>query len=94
MTTQVIFKIDKAIKTKAQKKAKAHGLTFTDVLKMATYAYVQNDFEPGLVPTEKKLKPAVQRQLLKISEDIKAGKNLSPAFDNADEMIAYLKSVR
>ena len=49
MTTQVIFKIDKKIKEKAQKKAKSRGMTFSNVLKMATYAYVENTFEPTIV---------------------------------------------
>lgn len=51
MTTQVIFKIDKKIKELAQKKAKSRGMTFSNVLKMATYAYVENVFEPALFPT-------------------------------------------
>jgi len=51
MITQVIFKIDKKIKEKAQKKAKSRGMTFSNVLKMATYAYIENVFEPALFPT-------------------------------------------
>ena len=34
---------------------------------------------------------ATRRQLAKITKDIKAGKNLSPAFNNARDAIAYLK---
>ena len=49
MTTQVIFKIDKKIKEKAQKKAKREGMTFSDVLKMSTYAYVNGTLHPALI---------------------------------------------
>ncbi len=54
MTTQVIFRIDKKIKAQAQKKAKGSGLTFSDILQMATYAYVKDDFEPVLMRKEER----------------------------------------
>ncbi len=91
MTSQVIFKIDKKIKEMAQKKAKARGLTFSDVLKMATYQYVEGGFEPTLVAQEK-LKPSVRRSLIKQIQDIKKGKNISSTFTNAKDMIAYLEA--
>jgi len=50
MTTQVIFKIDKKIKEQAQKKAKSQGLTFSSVLQMSTYAYVNGTLKPTMVP--------------------------------------------
>ena len=92
MTTQVIFKIDKKIKEKAQRKAKNSGLTFSDILQMATYAYVRDSFEPVLMRKEEKLNLKTQRELLKISNDIKQDKNLSPVFKNAKDAIAWLKS--
>ena len=52
MTTKVIFRIEKKIKEQAQRKAKGSGLTFSDILQMATYAYVKNDFEPVLMRKE------------------------------------------
>ena len=51
MITQVIFKIDKKIKEKAQKKAKEQGTTFSEVLKMSTYAYANGALKPMLVST-------------------------------------------
>lgn len=92
MNTQVIFRIDKKIKARAQKKAKGSGLTFSDILQMATYAYVKNDFEPVLMRKEERLNNKTRRELIKISDDIKKGKNLSPAFDNAKDAIAWLKA--
>lgn len=56
---QVIFKIDKRIKEKAMRKAKSEGLAFSDVLKSATRAYIDNEFEVGLV-----YKPSFVRRIL------------------------------
>ena len=93
MTTQVIFKIDKKLKEQAMKKAQSEGLPLALVLKFATRAYVKGALDVKLV-MQPKLKPAIHQGLLKISKDIKHGKNLSPGFDNAKEAIAYLKSMR
>lgn len=49
MTEQVIFKIDKKLKDQAMKKAKREGIAFSAVLKSATQAYVEDQFEIGLV---------------------------------------------
>ena len=48
MVEQVIFKIDKGLKVRAMKKAKLEGLSFSAVLKTATQAYVDNEFDVGL----------------------------------------------
>lgn len=92
MNTQVIFKIDKKIKVQAQRKAKGSGLTFSDILQMATYAYVKNDFEPVLMRKEERLNLKTRRELIKISNDIKKGKNLVGPFNSADEMMKSLRS--
>jgi len=92
MTTQVIFRIDKKIKAQAQKKAKGSGLTFSDILQMATYAYVKNDFEPVLMRKEERLNLKTRRELMKISDDIKKGKNLVGPFSSVEEMMRSLKS--
>ncbi|OGI95471.1 hypothetical protein A2917_02840 [Candidatus Nomurabacteria bacterium RIFCSPLOWO2_01_FULL_42_17] len=94
MTTQVIFRIDKKIKEKAQKKAKGSGLTFSDILQMATYAYVKNDFEPVLMRKEERLNMKTRRELMKISRDIKEGKNLFGPFDSAEKMDKFLNSIK
>ena len=57
---QVIFKIDKKVKEKAMKKAKADGTTYSAVLKQATQAYIENQFEVGLV-----YKPSFVRMIRK-----------------------------
>jgi antitoxin component of RelBE/YafQ-DinJ toxin-antitoxin module len=91
MTTQVIFKIDKKLKDKAMKKAQDEGLPFAFVLKMATQAYVEGRLEPQMVQPEK-FNAKTRRILDQALKDIKAGKNLSPTFNNAKDAITYLKN--
>ncbi len=93
MTSEVVFKIDKRLKEKAIKKAQDEGLPFTAVLTLATHAYVNGDLDVRLV-RQPRLNAKTRRELLKISKDIREGKNLSPLFDNAEQAIAYLKSLR
>ena len=57
---QVIFKIDKELKKKAMKKAKADGTTYSAVLKQATQAYIEDEFGVGLV-----YKPEFVRRILR-----------------------------
>ncbi|MDP3741568.1 MAG: hypothetical protein Q8R08_04585 [bacterium] len=91
MTTQVIFKIDKRLKDKAMKKAQGEGLAFASVLKLATQAYVKGELDVELV-ARPKLNPKTRKEIERALKDIKAGKNLSPGFDNVADAIAYLKS--
>lgn len=91
MTTQVIFKIDKKLKDQAMKKAQHEGIAFASVLKLATQAYINGKLDVELVPQEK-LNAKTRRELIQISKDIKAGKNLSPTFNNVEAAIAYLKA--
>jgi antitoxin component of RelBE/YafQ-DinJ toxin-antitoxin module len=91
MTSQVIFKIDKGLKEKAMKKAQTEGVTFSSVLKLATQAYVKGNLDVELV-AQPKLNAKTRRELIKISKDIKEGKNMVGPFGNAEDAIAYLKS--
>lgn len=91
MISQVIFKVDKELKKKAMKKAQAEGIAFASVLKLATQAYVKGNLDVELV-AQPRLNAKTRRELIQISKDIKTGKNLSPAFNNAKDAIAYLKS--
>lgn len=93
MTSQVIFKIDKKLKEQAMKKARNEGIAFASVLKLATQAYVKGSLDVQLV-AQPKLNAKTRRELLRISKDIRQGKNLSPSFETAHDAIAYLKSLR
>ncbi|TSC84223.1 MAG: Uncharacterized protein G01um101413_518 [Parcubacteria group bacterium Gr01-1014_13] len=91
MVTQVIFKIDKKLKDKAMAKAQNEGIAFASVLKLATKAFVDGDFNIGLINRE--LSPRTKKMLAREIKDIKAGKNMSPAFNNAKDAIAYLRGL-
>ena len=86
----VIFKIDKKLKQAAQKRAHAKGFTLTDLYKSATWSFVNNEVDFGLV-IRPQLKDSVVCELLKISKDIKEGKNISPRFKTIEEMKGYLE---
>jgi len=89
-TDSIYFKVDQAIKKKAQKKAAELGMSLSDVLngylrrflKVKSVEFVEEGEQ--LVPT------AYLKRLLKQSEkDIKAG-YISPAFDNIEDELAWL----
>lgn len=92
MISQVIFKIDKELKQKAMQKAQNEGLAFAAVLKLATQAYVEGSLDVELV-AQPRLNAKTRKMLLKEAREIRQGKNLSPAFDNAKDAIAYLKNL-
>lgn len=69
MVEQVIFKIDKKLKERAMKKAKREGIAFSAVLKSATQAYVENEFEVGLVYS-----PKLIRAIRQSERDVKEGR--------------------
>jgi antitoxin component of RelBE/YafQ-DinJ toxin-antitoxin module len=91
MISQVVFKIDEKLKKKAMKRAEGEGLTFSTVLKLATQAYVDGGLEVGLKVPER-FNPKTRKELDKTLKDIDKGKNLSPAFGNVNDMMAYLET--
>lgn len=94
MTSQVIFKIDKKIKDKAMQRARRAGLPFASVLKFATEAYADGRLNIGLTEPER-FNEKTRKEIKEALEDIKHGRNLSPAFDASDTegMDAWLNSV-
>ncbi len=86
MTTQVVFRVDPKLKNRASKKAAEEGTNLSAVLKMATQAFVDGEFEVGL-----KFNKKTQENLARILHGIKRGKNLSPSFRDAKSMIKSLK---
>lgn len=86
----VIFKIDKKLKEKAQKQAKRGGFSLSDYYRQATVSLADGECTMEIV-NRPQLKDSVVRELLKISKDIKEGRNLSPAFHTVEEMKKYLE---
>ena len=92
MITQVIFKIDKKLKDKAMAKAQNEGIAFASVLKLATKAFVDGDLSLGLMGSER-FNASTSKEMKRALNDISKGKNMSPAFNNAKDAIAYLKGL-
>ncbi len=91
MNTQVIFNLDKKLKEQAMKKAQSQGVPFGVILKLATKAFVDGDFNIGLVSKEE-LNPSTRKSIEKALKDIKEGKNLSPQFTNVEDAKNWLTS--
>lgn len=93
MTTQVIFTIDKRLKSKAMRKARSFGLPFSSVLNLATRAFVDGKINIGVVdntPFNNKTAQKIHSAL----SDIKKGKNLFGPFGSGEKMDEFLNSLK
>ena len=91
MTTQVVFTIDKAIKDKAIKQAQNKGVALAYFLKLVTEAFAEGQINIGLVETEE-FSAKTAKEIAGAIKDIRTGKNFSPAFHSADQVMDYLRS--
>ena len=95
------IKADREVKIKAQKVAKRLGVPLSlvinnylrDFIHAKEVRFSLRDTLPLGTP-EGELKPAVKRRLARIHQDIVSGRNLSPAFHSAQEMDAYLDTLK
>ena len=88
MKTVINIKTDLKLKRDAQKLAKEVGIPMSLIVNNALRKFVAQralTIEAPLIPNAKTAKI-----LDKAIKDIKAGKNLSPVFNTAEEMIDYL----
>lgn len=85
----VIFKIDKKLKERAQKQAKKGGFSLSDYYRHATISLAEGKSRISLVQ-EEKFNGKTAREIQQALNDIKKGKNLSPAFKTIAEMKEYL----
>ena len=84
----ITVKIDAKVKTNAQKLAKDLGLSLSTIIENKLREVVRERqviFRDDLVPNA-----ALAKQLDQAEEDIKNNIHQSPAFDTAEEAIAYL----
>lgn len=90
MKTLISVKTDPKVKEQAKKLASEMGLTLSALvtiqLKQAIRTQTVTLSTESYTPT-----PYLEKILEKADKDIKAGRNLSPAFDTAEEAIAWLK---
>lgn len=82
-------KVDKDLKSRAQKLAKRMGLPLSTVVNAQLSQFVRDEevtFSTELRPT-----PYLKKILDQAAKDRKTGKNLSPGFDNVDDFMKYLE---
>lgn len=91
MTNKMIFNVDSKIKERAMKQAQQDGVPFSTVLKLATKAYAEGKLRLSISDVSS-FNEATRREIKQALDDIKRGKNLSPAFTNAKDAIAYLNN--
>lgn len=92
MTTVIHIKADREVKKNAQEIAKGLGLTLSDIINASLRNFIRTRrviFSDVPVMTSE-----LEKLLDKVEEDIKTGKNLSPAFDSKKKMDKYLDSLK
>lgn len=91
MQTAIYIKADKETKENAQKAAKELGLTLSDVINASLRNFIRT--REVIFSDTPTMTPEFEKLLGPIQEDIKKGRNLSPAFESAAEMNKYLESL-
>lgn len=88
--TTINIKADKEVKVQAQKVAENLGMPLSTVIN----AYLKQLIRTKEVhfSVEGELKPSVKKRFAQLRKDAIMGKNLSPAFKNAEDAIRYLNS--
>jgi len=91
MKTVINIKADKEVKENAQQLAKELGFPLSTVINAYLRQFIRN--REVYVSSIPRMTPEIEELLGKVEEDIKRGRNLSPAFSNAREMDDYLDSL-
>jgi antitoxin component of RelBE/YafQ-DinJ toxin-antitoxin module len=91
MTTQVVFKINPAVKREAMRRAKREGVPFASVLKLVTKAYAEGAISIG-IEVKERFNKKNSREIRAALRDIEQGKNLIK-FKSSQEADDYLLSL-
>ena len=90
MKTVLNVKTDVEVKERAQELARHLGIPLSTIVNAHLKAFIESgEFK---VSREPELRPEVVKELRQQMKDVKAGRNLSPRFDTAQEAIAWLKA--
>ena len=94
MKTVISVKVDKDVRDHARKVAQRMGVPLSMVVNSGLRQFVLE--ERIVFQTEKayRMTRKFEKKLEKIDADIRAGRNLSPAFKTAAEMDLYLNSLK
>ncbi len=91
MKTVIYIKTEHEVKENAQKLALELGLNLSDVINASLRNFIRTrEVYFSSVP---KMTLELERLLGPIEEDIKKKRNLSPEFNNGEDMDAYLNSL-
>jgi len=81
---------DKELKKQAQEVAKALGLPVSTLVSASLRDIVAR--RSITISDEPRLRPEIEQELLRISEDAKRGVNVSPTFNDAKDALDWLHS--
>lgn len=90
MKTQLIVKTDKEVKKAAQKTAKELGLPLSTLINAYLKQFIVS--KEAYFSLQPKMTPRLENLITRVRKDVKGNKNLSPIFDNTEEMLKYLHS--
>lgn len=90
MTTVLNVKIDDQLKKEAQAVAKTIGLPISTVVTASLREFVRT--RSITISDPPRLKPEVEKEILAISAEARAGKDISPAFTNLEDAFKWLDS--
>ena len=88
--TQLIVKTERELKERAARTAKQLGIPLGTIINAFLRQLVQDKtvtLSVAEVPT-----PALRRLFDQVDEDVRVGRNISPAFNNVEAAIAYLRT--
>lgn len=89
MKTVINIKTDPDIKEQAQKLAEELGVTLSTVINVYLRQFIRTkEFSFSLAY---QMSPELEKIIAEAEADIMAGKNLSPAFNQAEDALAWLK---
>ncbi len=88
--TLISIKADIDVKDKAQKVARDLGLPLSTLVNAYLKQLIRTKEAHFFVEGE--LKPLVKKRLDRLTKEVREGKNLSPAFSNAEDAIRYLNA--
>ena len=89
MTTVLNVKIDDKLKQEARAAAKALGLPLSTVVSASLKEFVRT--RSITISDEPRLRPEVEKELLRLSKNAREGKDLSPTFEIVDDAVKWLR---
>ena len=89
-TTVMSVKTEREIKEKAQKLAKKMGFPLGTLINAFLRQFIRDKAVNFSMESTIPMSKALEKELSRIEKDIKEGKNISPAFSKADDMLDYL----